>query len=105
MAVPDSNDSFRVSYLDGAVDVLRDSMEIARERGLDFELARDLEAIQRRLVHIPIVWGDPLFDFHQLGMTQYRGSSEFFFTYFSVNQLARQVFVQRFTIKPYSRLA
>lgn len=95
---------FEVTFLDLAVAGMREAAVLAQGRGVAFELARDLEALLRRLRRIPTVWGDPLFNYHHLGMVHLRGRSEFFFVHFSVNLPARRVFVQRVSINPYSRL-
>jgi hypothetical protein len=105
MAQPNPDSPYQVTFPASAIAFLRTLVDVAKERGIAFDFARDLEAIQHRLRNAPFEWGDPLFDYHHLGMTHYRGRSEFLFAYFSINQPARQVFVQRFTINPYSRLA
>src|SRR5687767_12914303 len=104
MAGPDPG-PYRRSMLAAAEDRLRALARQAADRGLGFEFARDLDALWHRVRTDSAEWGDLLFDYRQLGMTHYRGRSEFLYTYFSVNEAARVVFVQDFSVNPYSRLA
>lgn len=105
MASPNDPPPFGYSLFPSALQALRDYGQVARQRGLAFEFARDLEALTDRLRADPVGLGDPLYDFHHLGMTYFRGRSEFLFAYYCVNISARQVIVQRFLLNPYSRLA
>jgi hypothetical protein len=96
---------YRLSMLTTAEERLRSLASLAVERGVEFEFARDLDSIRHRLRTDPARWGDPLFDYRKLDMTHFRGRSEFLYSFFSVNELGRVVFVQAFSINPYSRLA
>jgi hypothetical protein len=103
MASPDP--TFRISMLDTAEQRLRELARQAVGRGVAFEFARDLDALRARLRDHPARWGDQLFDYRVLAMTHYRGRSEFLYTFFSLHENARLVYVQDFSINPYSRIA
>jgi hypothetical protein len=96
---------FRVTFLDTADEKLRAMARRAAARGLTTEFIRDLRFVRRRLQADPVEWGDPQFDYRHLRMTRFRGRSDFFYTYFSVSEEARAVFVQDFDINPYSALS
>jgi hypothetical protein len=61
--------------------------------------AEDLRAVIERLKTDPVAWGDPLYDWHQLGMTVQRGQSPFLYVYYCVTRSRRLVFIQH--IEPY----
>jgi len=103
MASPDP--PYRIQMLDAAEQRLRGFARQAAERGVGFEFARDLDALRTRPRGGPARWGDPLFNYRALGMTHYRGRSEFLYTFFSVNEDSRLAYVQDFAVNPYSRLA
>ncbi len=96
---------YRYSFFQTALQAVQGFGRLAHQRGLGAEFAHDLRTWTDRLKTDPVGWGDPLYDFHNLGMTYYRGSSDFLFAYFCVNQAARQVIVQSVVAGPYSALA
>jgi hypothetical protein len=101
----DPGPPYRFSFLSTADEKLRALARRAAELGLAVEFVRDLEYLRHRLRVDPADWGDPLFDYRHLGMTHYRGRSDFLYTYFSVNEAGRAVFVQDFDTNPYSKLS
>jgi hypothetical protein len=105
VATGDPSPLYRLSFLSTADEKLRAFARKAVERGLTAEFVRDLEYLRRRLRTDPADWGDPLFDYRHLGMTHYRGRSDLLFTYFSVNEAGKVVFVQDFDVSPYTALA
>jgi hypothetical protein len=105
VATGDPGPPYRFSFLSAADEKLRALARRAVGLGLTAEFIRDLDYIRLRLRADPTDWGDPLFDYRHLGMTHYRGRSELLYTYFSVNEAGRAVFVQDFDINPYSTLA
>jgi hypothetical protein len=105
MATANGQPGYKLSLLPAAADALRLLRDQAVLRGLAERLARDLESVERRLQRDPVEWGDPLFDYHHLGMTRRRGKSEFLYVYYSVHEPGRAVFVQDITANPHGPLA
>lgn len=65
----------------------------------------DLTRVRDRLRADPVGWGDPLYDYHQLGLTQYRGLSPFLCVYYSVLADQQAVIIQRVEANPFGPLA
>lgn len=102
---PNNPTPFRFSFLQSAENQLRELARLAVERNVRSEFARDLRTVQARLHTDPTDWGDPLFDYHHLGMTHWRGRSDLLYVYFSVHLESRVVFVQNVEASPYGSLA
>ena len=96
---------YKYSFFPTALQAVQDFGRLARVQGFGAEFAHDLRTWTDRLKSDPVGWGDPLYDFHNLGMTYYRGSSDSLFAYFCVNQVARQVIVRSVVAGPYTALA
>jgi hypothetical protein len=97
--------TYKLSLLHTAHETLQDLKRIALSRGCGDRFAADLEAVVRLLKQAPTRWGDPLFDYKQLGMTRRRGRSECLFVYYSVHEAGQVVFVQDITANPFGPLA
>lgn len=90
---------YTVSVLQPARERLGQLRMIAIRNRMPQALTDDLAAVWERLQTDPLSWGDPLYDYHQLGMTVQRGQSPFLFVYYCVNEVGRAVFIRR--VEPY----
>ena len=105
MGTANGEPEYKVTVLDAAAKKFRDLAIHAAERGLLQSFTLDLEKIDLRLRWNPSGWGDPLFDYHQLGMTHRRGTSGLLCVYYSVNEPGRAAFVQDVEPNPFGPLA
>lgn len=97
----DLSEPFRFSFLPAVTSKLESIAAIAVSQKLNQELAADLKFIQERLTTDPTDWGDPLFDYKAMKMTRYRGTSIFFYIYYSVRIAEKMVVVQNVDLNPY----
>jgi hypothetical protein len=101
MATANGTPGYKLSILRPASEKLRAWKDDAVRRGIGHRFAQDLLSIERRLRHNPLTWGDPLFDYHHLGLTRRRGRSDLLFVYYSVHEQGRVVFVQDVAAAPH----
>jgi len=104
MATPNGQPEYKVSLLPAIRDKLQAFWAQAEQRGLGPLFLIDAEGVERRLIRDPLNWGDPLFEYHKLGMVKLRGRSTFLYVYYSVHKQGRVVVVQDLDINPHGPL-
>lgn len=96
---------YRVSYLAGVLDRLKEWSTLAAERKLVEEYKNTLRRIDSELTYSPRRWGEPQFDYHQLGMTRLRGNTPMLIVYYAIHEAERIVIVQEVQLDPHGPLS
>jgi len=91
---------FRVICAGKELDYLKILAEKAVRLGIGDSFLAELKAVEGRLSHEPLTWGDPLYPLRQLGLFMYRGLGSIFFVHYAVDSEKRLVYVKEFKIRP-----
>ena len=83
--IPDPDPPFEVDASGKVRDRIRRMLERAAVLGARAEVSRALTEVLRRLTTDPRDWGDPLWHFRSLQMTQYGGTTHGFRCEYSVH--------------------
>ena len=84
--IPDPAPPFEVDASGKVRERIRHMLQRAAERGIQPAVSQALTAILARLTTDPRDWGDPLWRFHTLQMTQYGGTLHGFRCEYSVHE-------------------
>ena len=74
--IPDPAPPFEVDASGKVRERIRRMLDRAAQLGVQSQVAQSLQAVLRRLTTDPRDWGDPLWHFHSLQMTQYGGTTD-----------------------------
>jgi hypothetical protein len=83
--IPDPAPPFEVDASGLIRDRIRRMLQLAADLGVQPEISAALTAILQHLMTDPREWGDPLWRFHTLQMTQYGGTAHGFRCGYSVH--------------------
>jgi hypothetical protein len=72
--IPDPAPPFEVDASGRTRAQIRQMLDRATDRGLHTVIAHSITTILRHLIENPREWGDPLWRYHALQMTRYRGT-------------------------------
>ena len=97
--------SFRVSCSQKERDRLTVWAAKADRLGLRDQFLAALKAINQRLSAEPLVWGDPNYRLHQLGLLVYSGIYSMFQVEYAVDEANHIVYVKQFRLLPWHPLS
>ena len=96
----DSVDRYTISRSDFINQQVLMWAKVAREKGILGVFADIINWIEEQLATRPAEWGDPLFEFHYMGLPLYRGIKEFVSAEYGVREAEKIVFVKRYQLLP-----
>ena len=102
---PGGDESFTVTFAAGLSDRLRGWGILAGRVGLGPEYLAALREVERQLRTRPREWGDPVHNFHGLGMVGYQRRTPTFIVRHAVHETHPLVFVRQMVLTPGSPLA
>jgi hypothetical protein len=90
---PASPPPYRVSCPEALRQQLRTWGERAIHLGIGQQYLEALRFVWRRMSTDPLVWGDPVFNLHNLDLLVLRGANPMLYVQYAVHQVERVVFV------------
>lgn len=93
--MPDNPEgSFRVLYFDHTIKATKALADRATALGIRQLFLASLKAVQTKLKHEPLTWGDPLFRYHHMGLVMRHGIQSLVHVYYAVDEVNRLVYVR-----------
>ncbi len=97
-------ENYRISWSGQVLQAVTALSESAKRHALGEMFLDDLERMAERLGSDPVAWGDPLYEYHHLGLVVYRATLKLTRIHYAVDELRRIVYIQEVAALPGSKL-